>query len=48
MIMKNLNYHSRVNGYGYMSDFDAERYYRDARVLRIYEGTTKINDLIII
>jgi alkylation response protein AidB-like acyl-CoA dehydrogenase len=35
-------------GYGYMSDFDVERYYRDARVLRIYEGTTEINDSIII
>jgi alkylation response protein AidB-like acyl-CoA dehydrogenase len=29
-------------GYGYMSEFPVERYYRDARVLTLYEGTSEI------
>lgn len=29
-------------GYGYMKEFPVERYYRDARVLTIYEGTSEI------
>ncbi len=29
-------------GTGYMHDFDAERYYRDARITNIYEGTTQL------
>jgi hypothetical protein len=29
-------------GMGYMSEFDAERYYRDARITNIYEGTTQL------
>ncbi|MFA5033544.1 MAG: acyl-CoA dehydrogenase family protein [bacterium] len=28
-------------GTGYMQDFDVERYYRDARITSIYEGTTQ-------
>ncbi len=27
-------------GAGYLAEYDAERFFRDARVLRIYEGTT--------
>ncbi|MBE6357248.1 MAG: hypothetical protein E7058_09090, partial [Lentisphaerae bacterium] len=27
---------------GYMRDFNAERYYRDARITNIYEGTTQL------
>lgn len=34
-------------GYGYSKDYDIERYYRDARVLRIYEGTSEIQKLVI-
>ena len=29
-------------GTGFMKDFDAERYYRDARITNIYEGTTQL------
>ncbi|RLG92440.1 MAG: acyl-CoA dehydrogenase [Candidatus Hecatellales archaeon] len=29
-------------GYGYISDYDIERYYRDVRITEIYEGTTEI------
>jgi alkylation response protein AidB-like acyl-CoA dehydrogenase len=29
-------------GYGYLADYDIERYYRDIRVSMIYEGTTEI------
>ncbi len=29
-------------GTGYMHDFDVERYYRDARITNIYEGTTQL------
>jgi alkylation response protein AidB-like acyl-CoA dehydrogenase len=29
-------------GYGYLADYDIERYYRDIRVSAIYEGTTEI------
>ncbi|MCO8254326.1 acyl-CoA dehydrogenase [Haladaptatus sp. AB618] len=29
-------------GYGYTTDFDAERYYRDAKLNEIYEGTSEV------
>ncbi|MBL7993910.1 acyl-CoA dehydrogenase family protein [bacterium] len=29
-------------GVGYMHEFDAERFYRDARITNIYEGTTQL------
>lgn len=34
-------------GYGYMSEFDVERFYRDAKITTIYEGTTEIQKKII-
>jgi alkylation response protein AidB-like acyl-CoA dehydrogenase len=34
-------------GYGYSKEYDIERYYRDARVGTIYEGTSEIQRLII-
>ena len=34
-------------GYGYVKDFPIERHYRDARVTRIYEGTSEIQKLVI-
>ena len=34
-------------GAGYMADYDIERLYRDIRVLRIYEGTSQIQQLVI-
>ena len=34
-------------GYGYVSDFPVEKYYRDARVLQIYEGTSEIQKIVI-
>lgn len=35
-------------GLGYMQDYPIERYYRDARITRIYEGTSEIQKNIII
>ena len=34
-------------GAGYMSDYSIERFYRDVRLFRIYEGTTQIQQLVI-
>lgn len=34
-------------GYGYTKDFDAERFFREAKVTQIYEGTNEILRLII-
>ena len=36
-----------LGGYGYMKDHPIERYYRDARVTEIYEGTSEIQKLVI-
>jgi len=36
-----------LGGYGYTKDFPAERYYRDAKVTEIYEGTSEIQRLVI-
>jgi len=34
-------------GYGFSGEFDVERYFRDARILGLYEGTNEIQKLII-
>ena len=34
-------------GAGYVSDYAIERFYRDVRLFRIYEGTTQIQQLVI-
>jgi alkylation response protein AidB-like acyl-CoA dehydrogenase len=31
-----------LGGYGYMSEYEVERFYRDARITEIYEGTREI------
>src|SRR4029453_5549077 len=36
-----------VGGDGYTKEFPAERYYRDAKVTEIYEGTSEIQRLVI-
>jgi hypothetical protein len=37
-----------LGGYGYMGKYKVERYYRDARVTKIYEGTSEIQRLAIL
>jgi alkylation response protein AidB-like acyl-CoA dehydrogenase len=34
-------------GYGYIKEFPVERFYRDARVLTIYEGTSEIQRIVV-
>ena len=34
-------------GMGYVSDMPAERYYRDARITEIYEGTSEIQHVVV-
>ncbi|MFH1122503.1 MAG: acyl-CoA dehydrogenase family protein, partial [Pseudomonadota bacterium] len=34
-------------GYGYIKEFPVERYYRDARVFTLYEGTSEIQRKVI-
>ncbi|WP_028312898.1 acyl-CoA dehydrogenase family protein [Derxia gummosa] len=34
-------------GYGYLADYAVERYYRDARITQIYEGTSEIQRMLI-
>ncbi|MEL6781577.1 MAG: acyl-CoA dehydrogenase family protein [Pseudomonadota bacterium] len=34
-------------GAGYVTDYGIERFYRDARIFRLYEGTTQIQQIII-
>jgi Acyl-CoA dehydrogenases len=34
-------------GAGYMAEYPIERFYRDVRLLRIYEGTSQIQQIVI-
>lgn len=48
--MANRSAYSAVQihgGYGYVTDYPVERFYRDARVTTIYEGTSEIQRLVI-
>lgn len=36
-----------LGGYGYMAEYPAERYYRNARIHKIWEGTNEINRMLI-
>jgi butyryl-CoA dehydrogenase len=34
-------------GYGYVTEYEVERMYRDAKITEIYEGTSEVQRLII-
>ncbi len=34
-------------GYGYSKEYDVERYFRDAKVTQIYEGTSEVQKMVI-
>lgn len=34
-------------GYGYLTDFPVEKYYRDVRICQIYEGTSEVQKMVI-
>ena len=34
-------------GYGYTREFAVERYFRDAKITQLYEGTSQIQKLVI-
>ncbi len=36
-----------LGGYGYTKDFPVERYFRDAKITQIYEGTNQIQRIVI-
>jgi alkylation response protein AidB-like acyl-CoA dehydrogenase len=36
-----------LGGYGYTKEFPVERYYRDAKITEIYEGTSEIQRIVI-
>src|SRR5205085_8877667 len=36
-----------LGGFGYTKEFPVERYYRDAKITEIYEGTSEIQRLVI-
>ena len=34
-------------GYGYIKEYKVERFYRDARITSIYEGTSQVQQMVI-
>jgi alkylation response protein AidB-like acyl-CoA dehydrogenase len=34
-------------GYGFIKDYKVERFYRDARILTIFEGTSQVQQMVI-
>jgi alkylation response protein AidB-like acyl-CoA dehydrogenase len=36
-----------LGGYGYVEDFPAERYFREAKIMQIFEGTNQVQRLVI-
>ena len=34
-------------GYGFVKEYEVERYFRDAKITQIYEGTSQIQKLVI-
>ena len=34
-------------GYGFLNEYDIARFYRDAKIVEIYEGTKEIEKIII-
>jgi alkylation response protein AidB-like acyl-CoA dehydrogenase len=36
-----------LGGYGYVEDFPAERFFREAKVMQIVEGTNQIQRMVI-
>ena len=34
-------------GYGFIKEYEVERYFRDAKITQIYEGTSQIQKLVI-
>jgi acyl-CoA dehydrogenase len=36
-----------LGGAGYLAEYGIERFYRDVRLFRLYEGTTQIQQIII-
>ena len=36
-----------LGGYGYTKDFPVERFFRDAKITQIYEGTQEVQRIVI-
>ncbi len=36
-----------MGGYGYMTDYEVERFFRDAKITEIYEGTSEVMEMVI-
>jgi len=36
-----------LGGYGYTTDFPVERFFRDAKITQIYEGTQEVQRIVI-